>query len=179
MGLSVRTRIATDALCHLTKTRKVKLRVIEDTVGELAKGMRSSNACLMDACGAVAWVFVHMFPVKQTDATWGWAHPAWTWNLWWDFVARCLHLFLPSSAFSILRTALEIMLSQEPAGLLLCELPTWQDNPKCIQELRRRLFKTSGLSAEELLRELDHLGLDKAKVEPQVSVSAHDDFEMG
>jgi len=165
--LSARTRLATEAACDLAKAKKINLRVLETIIGDLAKSVAAvdSESVVAGACGAAAWVLVHMFPQRK-DVGWGWLHMGWSWNAWWDFVARCLQDFKPALAFQILRTSLELMLSQAGPGSAVRELGCWGDDPQRLKELRRRLCKTSGLTGVDLLKELDHLGIDDKREEP-------------
>lgn len=161
--LSARTRLAMETVCDLAKAKRVNLRVVETIICDLAKsvGPVASASAIDGACGAAAWILVHMFPQRK-DASWGWSHMGWTWGAWWEFVARCLQGFQPSQAFLVLRTCLELMLTQAGPGALIRDMPTWSDDPQRVRELRRRLCKTSGFDGEKLLRELDHLGIDDA-----------------
>uniref|UniRef100_A0A7S1PWG9 Uncharacterized protein n=1 Tax=Alexandrium catenella TaxID=2925 RepID=A0A7S1PWG9_ALECA len=165
--LSSRTRLATETACDLAKAKRINLRALEMIISDLAKSVRDhpEEGALAGACGAVAWVLVHMFPQK-TDVGWGWLHQTWSWNNWWDFVARCLQDFKPLHAYQVLRTTLELMVAQAGTGSVVRELPTWVGDPLRVKELRRRLCKTSGLTGPELLQELDHLGIDDKREEP-------------
>jgi len=164
--LSARTRLATEAVCDVAKAKRINLRVLETVISDLAQlvGPDAPASDVEAACGAAAWVLVHMFPQKK-DAGWGWPHMGWSWAAWWDFVARCLQSFQPAHAYLVLRTSLELMLSQAGTVSTVRELPSWVDDPQRVRELRRRLCKTSGLTGVELLKELDHLGIDDARKE--------------
>mmetsp|Transcript_31323 Transcript_31323/g.97451 ORF Transcript_31323/g.97451 Transcript_31323/m.97451 type:complete len:199 (-) Transcript_31323:51-647(-) len=159
--LSARTRLATETACDLAKGKRINLRVLETIIGDLAKsvGPGAEEAVVTAASGAAAWVLVHMFPQKK-DVGWGWLHMSWSWNAWWEFVARCLQDFAPAHAYQVLRTSLELMVAQAGPGTTVRDLPTWVGDPQRLKELRRRLCKTSGLTGPELLEELDHLGID-------------------
>mmetsp|Transcript_19678 Transcript_19678/g.52533 ORF Transcript_19678/g.52533 Transcript_19678/m.52533 type:complete len:550 (-) Transcript_19678:42-1691(-) len=158
---SPRTRLASQTVCELAKAKKVKLRAIEDSISAFSNQINKGDdpKAVAAFSGAVAWVLVHMFPHKR-EMGWGWSHPGWTWTLWWDFVARCLQACQPAAAYGILRTALEIMLSQDVSCLAIREMPTWADDSRRTKELRRRLGKMSGLSPEALVADLDHLGIE-------------------
>mmetsp|Transcript_75798 Transcript_75798/g.214304 ORF Transcript_75798/g.214304 Transcript_75798/m.214304 type:complete len:584 (-) Transcript_75798:190-1941(-) len=161
-ALTAQTRLATEAICELAQAKRYKLRVIEDIICERAKALGSdpSSSAVEGLRGAVAWVLVHSFPQKQ-GSSWGWSHFLWTWQTWWDFVARCLQGFEPGVAYTVLQTMCEVMVAQ--TGTPLKDIPPWSEDPARVRELRRRLCKTSGLTGAELLRELEHIGLDDGR----------------
>jgi len=129
-ALSPITRIATETMCDLAKSKKIDLRVMEDIISDLAKhcGKAQGRTAIDEASGAVAWVLVHMFPQKR-DAGWGWGHMAWRWSQWWDLVARVLKSFKPADAFTTLRTCLELMVQQAPPNTLIRDMPGWVEDP--------------------------------------------------
>ncbi|CAK0829898.1 unnamed protein product [Prorocentrum cordatum] len=135
--------------------------MLEENAGSMAR-----NAVTLDdedaaegPLSAVAWAVALAFPTKG-DSGWGWQHQRWSWPAWWDFVGRCLQGFTPGHAFRVLCIMLECMVKQD-GGTLIHDMPTWKEDPRRLQELRRRLCKTGGLSGlEELLERLPHLGVD-------------------
>jgi len=80
-----------NALAHLTRTFRVKLMTLEESVADIAPDLMEGDLPRRcpEALRFLPQLLANFFP-QPRDAGWGWSRAGWRWQEWWGMAERLL-----------------------------------------------------------------------------------------